>query len=239
MHTQPNRQADFFCNGIFGAEISQSSVITCFPVCRDRQRGVVLFFTLIALLAMSLAAVALIRSVDTSALIAGNLAFKQSTTVSADAGIAASMNALTAMQNLAAPGSNIDTDATFPLNVTDTTVNRGYFAFFDPNFDVVHTSWTGLSYQSVNAGAPDASGNTVRFIIQRMCRISNVGLKNADCLLAAPLKNTGSASVDSAPEHCDETTMDCTKNGQPAQTRITVRADGPNSSVSYVQGFVF
>jgi len=52
-----------------------------------KQRGVVLFFALIALLAISLAAVALIRSVDTSTMIAGNLAFKQTATTSADAGL--------------------------------------------------------------------------------------------------------------------------------------------------------
>ena len=44
------------------------------PSFRTAQRGVVLFFALIALVAMSLAAVALIRSVDTSTIIAGNLA---------------------------------------------------------------------------------------------------------------------------------------------------------------------
>ena len=41
------------------------------------QRGLVLFFALIALVAMSLAALALVRSVDTSTLISGNLAFRQ------------------------------------------------------------------------------------------------------------------------------------------------------------------
>lgn len=56
-----------------------------------KQRGVVLFFALIALVAMSLAAVALIRSVDTSTLIAGNLAFKQATKNSAEAGIEAAI----------------------------------------------------------------------------------------------------------------------------------------------------
>ena len=46
-----------------------------------KQRGVVLFFALISLLAIMLAAVALIRSVDTSIMIAGNLAFKQAATM--------------------------------------------------------------------------------------------------------------------------------------------------------------
>src|SRR5665647_88236 len=52
-----------------------------------KQHGVVLFIALIALVVLSLAAVALIRSVDTNTLIAGNLAFKQSATISADSGL--------------------------------------------------------------------------------------------------------------------------------------------------------
>jgi hypothetical protein len=88
-------------------------------------------------------------------------------------------------------------------------------------------------------GNRDAAGNTVKFIIQRMCREKDVGLLKADCLLSTEPKNTGSASVQSATENCDYTIMDCSRNGVPAQTRITVRADGANNSVSYVQGFVY
>ena len=41
------------------------------------QQGVILFIALIVLVAMSLAGIALMRSVDTNVLIAGNLAFRQ------------------------------------------------------------------------------------------------------------------------------------------------------------------
>ena len=53
------------------------------------QQGLVLFVALIALVAMSLAAAALVRTVDTGVMVAGNLAFKQSATMSADSGITA------------------------------------------------------------------------------------------------------------------------------------------------------
>ena len=49
-----------------------------------RQRGVSLLFALLALGAMLLAAVALVRSVDSGALVLGNLGFKQEATQSAD-----------------------------------------------------------------------------------------------------------------------------------------------------------
>ena len=51
-----------------------------------RQRGVVLFLALVCLLAIMLSAVALVRSVDTSTLIAGNLVLQQSATRSGDGG---------------------------------------------------------------------------------------------------------------------------------------------------------
>jgi Tfp pilus assembly protein PilX len=200
-----------------------------------RQRGVVLFFTLIALLAMSLAAVALIRSVDTSALIAGNLSFKQSTLISADAGVEASMATLAAIRDGAPAGSDIDNDPTYPANITDLTVTRGYFASLDSSIDLQSNAWSGMNFQYANSGMPDAAGNKVKFIIQRMCRDKDLGLAKADCLLATEPKNTNGTAVQNSTQYCPT----CPKNGQPVQTRITVRAEGANNSVSYVQGFVF
>jgi Tfp pilus assembly protein PilX len=207
--------------------------------CGRRQRGVVLFFTLIALLAMSLAAVALIRSVDTSALIAGNLSFKQSTLISADAGVEASMATLAAIRDGAAVGLDIDKDPTYPANMTSLSVTPGYFASLDSSINLHSNAWSGMNFQYANGGLPDAAGNKVKFIIQRMCRDKDLGLTQADCLLATELKVTSSAAVQSSTQHCDPTKAPCPKNGQPVQTRVTVRADGANNSVSYVQGFVF
>ena len=51
--------------------------------------AVCLLVALIALAAMSMAGVALIRSIDTNSLIAGNLAFRQNSTTSADTGVEA------------------------------------------------------------------------------------------------------------------------------------------------------
>lgn len=50
---------------------------------RLRHRGVSLLFALLALVVISLAAVSLVRSVDTSALVIGNLGFKQDATAAA------------------------------------------------------------------------------------------------------------------------------------------------------------
>jgi type IV pilus assembly protein PilX len=55
-----------------------------FTLARVRQRGVSLLFALLALAAISLAAVALVRSVDSGTLVIGNLGFKQDATSAAD-----------------------------------------------------------------------------------------------------------------------------------------------------------
>jgi Tfp pilus assembly protein PilX len=63
------------------------------------QRGVVLLIALIMLVAMTLAGIGMMRSVDTGSVIAGNLAFKQATLNASDAGTSAGLNALVAVAN--------------------------------------------------------------------------------------------------------------------------------------------
>lgn len=58
---------------------------------RQRQRGLSLIFALLALVALSLASVALIRSIDTSTLVLGNLGYKQETTALAEQGTQAAI----------------------------------------------------------------------------------------------------------------------------------------------------
>ncbi len=53
---------------------------------RARQKGVMLLITLIMLVAMTLAAIALVSSVDTSNLVSGNMAFQQTTIDAANLG---------------------------------------------------------------------------------------------------------------------------------------------------------
>src|SRR5450755_883852 len=59
-----------------------------------RQRGVVLFVSLIVMVALSLAAIALIRSVDTTNAIVGNLAFRLASILPANASIEQAAGAL-------------------------------------------------------------------------------------------------------------------------------------------------
>jgi len=66
------------------------------PVAHAAQRGVALIFALITLVALLLATLALVRTVDTNALLIGNLGFKQDATAAADQGAQQAIAWLTA-----------------------------------------------------------------------------------------------------------------------------------------------
>ena len=199
-----------------------------------KQRGVVLFFALIALLAMSLAAVALIRSVDTSTLIAGNLAFKQAATTSGDAGIEAAVNWMAAIE-AANNAINVLNDPAHPFNITDLAARPGYHSSADPALDITaDATWDDVNNVLVGT---DGSGNTVRYIIQRMCRIANQPIQNANCLFSGALEDNNGQSIPLPQEVCEG--AGCPVAGQTPQIRITSRATGPKSTVSYVQAFVY
>ncbi len=70
-----------------------------------KQHGVVLLLTLIILVAMMMAGIGMMRSVDTGNVIAGNLAFKQATTHAADGGTS---RGFTALMDVANSGSTAD-----------------------------------------------------------------------------------------------------------------------------------
>lgn len=104
---------------------------------RLHQRGVSLLFALLALAAISLAAVALVRSVDGGSLVIGNLGFKQDTTRAADRAAEVARSWLTSpSNNLAADGAsgtgyyatartNIDPTGQFSAATSRTVIDWG------------------------------------------------------------------------------------------------------------------
>jgi len=214
------------------------------------QRGVVLFFALIALLAMSLAAVALIRSVDTSTIIAGNLAFKQSTTKAGDSGIEAASIRMSQMQAIS-KALNVLNDPTHPFNVTClatraagtlgptdpgcATIVRGYHSSIDPALNLLDpATWDGINSVKL---PEDSNGNTTSYIIQRICRNANQPVATAGCLFVGTPQEKDDQRVKPPQEVCDGD--GCPPVGQVPQNRITTRTTGPRETVSYVQAFVY
>lgn len=211
------------------------------PLKRLKQRGIVLFFALIALLVLSLAAVALIRSVDTSTIIAGNLAFKQSATSSGDTGIEAAMTWLLATQ-AANNTINILTDESHAFNLDDQA--HGYYSSVHDDatkpayvnlFD--GSTWAGTKSVLVGADPDPVTGNTTRYIIQRLCRNANKAVKDGNCLFSGAVQDKDGQQVKLPQEVCNG--PGCPTAGQTPMIRITSRVTGPKNTVSYVQAFVY
>ena len=211
------------------------------PTPIKRQRGVVLFFALISLLAIMLAAVALVRSVDTNTIIAGNLAFQQAATRSADAGTEAAITWLAAIETANA-SKNVLIDSNHPFNQNAAT--NGYYASTDPAKSLTppmiapYTSvfnWDNTD--SMALAAADSSGNSTRYIIQRECRTAGVGAKDANCLFSSATVDNNNQNIRLPQDICNG--PGCPAAGQTPQIRITSRTTGPRNTLSYVQTFVY
>jgi Tfp pilus assembly protein PilX len=203
---------------------------------RARQRGLALFFALICMVAIMLAAIVLVRSVDTATLISGNLAFQQNATRSADSGTEAAITYLLARQATTST-QNVLIDGTHALNVDAPTA--GYFASLDPAKSLTSTSGSHFNWDNNDSVglAEDGAGNTVRYIIQRMCRTSGVGVSTAVCLMSAATVDTNKQNILLPQEVCNG--PGCPAAGQTPQVRVTSRVTGPKNTLSYIQTFIY
>lgn len=191
---------------------------------RAAQRGSVLLIALILLVAMSLAGIALIRSVSTSNIIAGNLAFQQAATHSADVGVETALTFLRANS-----GAGV---ATLHTSVLTGTGTRYVALRQDPatgqSWDTFWTS-TLAGSGAVNTLAADAAGNSVSYVIHRLC--DNTGVP-AYPGCSAPPTDTGAASSSMGGGVVQVV------GDKQVYYRITARVTGPRNTLSYVQAIV-
>jgi Tfp pilus assembly protein PilX len=196
-----------------------------------RQSGVVLMVALIMLVAMTLAGLALVRSMDTTNLVAGNMAFQQSATHSADAGVEAAVawlegnNATGVLdQNVPAAGYTAST-----LNNVAYPLGAAYWTALLPN-GVCSLPLAGGAC-SAAPGVVNVSGNLVSFMIQRLC--TGAGPRNQTGSGCAISPGTSSTKGNNEGAGEDQLTFSTA-----VYYRITVRVAGPRNTVSYVQAIV-
>ena len=185
----------------------------------QRQRGVVLLIALIILVAMTLGGVALVRSVDTTNLVAGNLSFRESAVHAGEQ--ATELAVIGWLQPM--------TLAKDPLLHADSAAN-GYRAVRqDPPIGTAwDTFWnTTLATQAI-AAAPNAANNTVAYVIHRLCD-GNGAPHTVSC--SKPPSNANSGGSFSAGAVSTITSSQ-------VYYRITARISGPRNTVAYVQTIV-
>ena len=114
---------------------------------RQRQQGMVLIYALIVLVAMMLAGVALVRSVNTGAQIAGNVSFRQDAAATADRATQLAIDTLYA--RLDALSTSLDADIP----------SIGYYASSDANLDPTGNGLQAVTRKLIDWGDVAGSGD--------------------------------------------------------------------------------
>jgi type IV pilus assembly protein PilX len=184
---------------------------------RHRQKGMVsTLIALIVLVTSLLAAMALMRSVDTSNTVAGNLTFRQAVLQEAERAYVDAQQKITFSQ----PTSDADDSS------------LGYYAEPQPatarsagDIPNVLVNQTSGSYATVTA--INSKDNTVTYIVERLCSAAG-SATTSSCIVPGASISGGSSSNQTS----DNLTF---SNGTSAAFRLTVRVTNPKGAVAYVQ----
>jgi type IV pilus assembly protein PilX len=197
---------------------------------RQGQRGITLIIALVVLVAMTLAGVALMRSVDSATLLAGNLAFRQSATASSDQGLEAAIVVLRNASVSALQSNSAGYFATLPAADVDFTGNA------TPANSADDFSW---SSNAVTVATPDAAGNKVSYVIHRLCAVGTVALNSDTCTtwMADAEGGASTAALVGGERYIDPYLTPKTAAIRGIY-RITVRIAGPRNTYSYVQASI-
>ena len=190
-----------------------------------RPRGIVLFVALLVMVALSIAGVALMRSTDAATAVTGNLVLKQAASLAVDRGIERAVHALW--------------ETTPGLDRTQHAPTQNFYACVRgtgggcmpansvvPKIPDLLLNANGCSAASLASGliANDDAGNRSCYVIERMCLAPGPAVRS-NCNLA-----TGALGADPGTEHY----IGLTRPGD-AYYRVTVRVEGPRSTVTYAQ----
>jgi type IV pilus assembly protein PilX len=184
---------------------------------RARQRGVVLIFALIALLIIAIGAVALLRSVDSSLLSSGNLAFHRDLVNQAEQAVSTVMTGFktnvippSGLTSTSSPASN------YSASVLPTNPQGVPLALLD-----------NAAFGLVGSAANDLAGATpdikIRYLIDRLCTSSG-GASSPNCVQSTGLPTGGTANRNTAVAPPSATVY-----------RVSVRVDGPRKTQAFLQ----
>ncbi len=196
------------------------------PTARPAQSGIVLVMTLICLVLLLVASVALTRSSTNALLLAGNFAFQRDLLGQAERGMAAAVKEF-ASGTLATESARMANQ----LNLAASKVHYSA-AMLDANAQGIPTVLVSeTSFQNAGMSASDDytdadAGVTIRTVIDRQCSAAGVAFDAATCVsntAAVAAAQTGSMSIKRA-------------KGESRPTyRISVRVTGPRNTQAFQQ----
>jgi type IV pilus assembly protein PilX len=184
------------------------------------QRGVVLIFTLIVLVILTIGAVALIRSMDTSLFSAGNLAFRRDLVNQGEQALA---NVMAEFEGGGALVSPATTDA------NQIALNYSAVILSPPpgGHDVPAALTDDATFATVGLASNDITGRTpdvqIRYVIDRLCSVTGIASSNL-CVQSTALPTGGTANGTQAVTPPSATVY-----------RLSVRVSGPRSTQVFLQ----
>jgi Tfp pilus assembly protein PilX len=183
---------------------------------REGQRGLVLVIVLIVLTAMMLAGIALMRSVNTANIVAGNLAFRQAATHEGDFG---TEQAITWLQS-----------QTSTALLTDSAANGYYSTLQGPASGTSWDAYWNTAYAATGTVVtmPAYHNYTVSYVIHRMCPTAGTTIGCASSPIGSA--SNGNSHQAGIPANFQQPTQ--------GYFRITSRIVGPRNTVSYTQATV-
>jgi len=197
----------------------------------SRQQGVILLIALIALIAMTFAAIGLVRSIDAGTMVAGNIGFRQSAVASTDAAVEAARTWIVAQQT--AGGATLLAD----------NPSVGYYSTRQDNLDITGNrtnggtdgvDWGGSDptqpVKALDAGT-DSTGNHMYYLIHRLCASAGAWSVTNDCSVST---NAGQGST----KGTVDLRHDPFSGAASYAYRVTVRVSGAKNTVSYVQALI-
>jgi type IV pilus assembly protein PilX len=183
-----------------------------------RQRGVVLIFSLIVLLILAIGAVALLRSVNSSLLSAGNLAFHRDLV---NQGEQAVSTVLTEFKTNGPPllgATTADLPAANYVSTALPTNAQGMPLVLLGNNLVFNT--VASSANDIPGATPDV---TIRYVIDRLCTTTGTA-SSPNCVQSTGLPTGGTPNHNTAIVAPSATVY-----------RVSVRVDGPRGTQAFLQ----
>jgi type IV pilus assembly protein PilX len=182
-----------------------------------RQQGVVLIFSLIVLLILAIGAVAVLRSVDSSLLSAGNLAFHRDLVNQAEQAVS------TVMTEFKTNGPPLNGAVTADLpaaNYVSTALPTNAQGVPLVLLDNAAFAAVGAAANIIPGATPDV---TIRYVIDRLC--TNTGTATSpNCVQSTGLPTGGTANHNTALAPPSATVY-----------RVSVRVDGPRFTQAFLQ----
>ncbi len=197
-----------------------------------KQRGIVMVFTLITLVLMLIAVAAMVRSVDTSTTVIGNIAFRRDLTNRAELAIAQAKSALNsggALYSDSARSVDLVSANYSATRLASPTGGIGVPAVLVSNsaYDTAgYGCMSGSGATLSNCSTPGADGVLIRWVIDRQCVAGTAAFSTDACGYLNSSKDTGGSAH-----------MATRKPTGAARGlfRISVRVTGPRNTEAYIQ----